>query len=173
MLFLTIAVVAPLGAMAAGTPAPKEIAASIKSAEPYGEGKLKRLIIVAYKAALWTDASTWSYDAPFALSITYNMGFTRDELVGRTLEEMDAQEALPKDAAARYRSELDAAFTDVADGDRFTALYSPKGAVRFYHNGRLTRTITDGVFAKRFFDIWLSEKTSEPSLRRGLLARDA
>lgn len=148
--------------------APKEVAGTIKQETAYGEGKLQRLLFVAYKASLWTDAKAWSYDAPFALSITYNMGFAKDDLVDRTISEMAGQSESPTPAES-YREVLNKAFTDVKDGERFTALFTAKKSVRFYHNGRFTSEVADPVFAKRFFDIWLSPKTTEPALRRGLL----
>lgn len=148
--------------------APKEVAGTIKQETAYGEGKLQRLLFVAYKASLWTDAKSWSYNAPFALSITYNMGFTKDDLVDRTISEMAGQSESPT-PAENYRAVLNKAFTDVKDGERFTALFTAKKSVRFYHNGTFMSEIADPSFAKRFFDIWLSPKTSEPSLRRGLL----
>lgn len=148
--------------------APKEIAGTIKQETAYGEGKLQRLMFVAYKASLWTDATAWSYDAPFALSITYNMDFTKDDLIDRTISEMAGQSESPCPAES-YRALLDKAFTDVKDGERFTALYTAKKSVRFYHNGTFMSDIADPVFAKRFFDIWLSPNTTEPALRRGLL----
>lgn len=162
---LLVALGAPLASHAA---APPEVAKTITKATPYGQGKLQRLMITAYKASLWTDAATWSYAAPFALSITYNMGFTREELVDRTISEMAEQSESPTPAES-YRAALNKAFVEVKDGDRFTAIMTAKKSVRLYHNGTLTHEIADPVFAKRFFDIWLSSKTSEPSLRRGLL----
>lgn len=164
---MTLVVSLMLAASAAAA-APSEVAKTIKQVEPYGQGKLQRLVITAYKANLWTDAETWSYNAPFALSITYNMGFTKDELVDRTISEMAGQSESPV-AAESYSEQLNTAFTDVKDGDRFTALMTAKKSVRFYHNGKFTSEVADAVFAKRFFDIWLSSKTTEPSLRRGLL----
>jgi Chalcone isomerase-like len=162
-------VIMPMLAAHQANAAPAEVAKTIARATPYGEGKLQRLVITAYKASLWTDAEKWSYAAPFALSITYNMGFTKDELVDRTISEMADQSEAPAPAEG-YRTLLNKAFTDVKDGDRFTALMTAKKTVRFYHNGKLTSEIADATFAKRFFDIWLSSKTSEPSLRRSLLA---
>ena len=161
---LVMPVIAAAGAYAK----PPEIASVIKQAAPHGEGKLQRLLFVAYKASLWTDAKPWSYNAPFALSITYNMGFTKEELVDRTISEMAGQSESPAPAES-YRNVLNQAFTDVKDGERFTALMTAKKSVKFYHNGTFMSEIADPVFAKRFFDIWLSSKTTEPSLRSGLL----
>jgi hypothetical protein len=149
--------------------APSEVRTQIKSTTPYGEGELRFLMLHAYTASLWTDAASWSYDAPFALSITYHMDFGRDELVARTLKEMDGQAALSDAERTRYETQLMQSFVDVKDGDRITATYAPSGMIRFYHNGRVTGTLKETAFARRFFDIWLSDKTSEPSLRKKLL----
>jgi hypothetical protein len=156
-------------AQAADVSRPAEIGKAIAATTPYGTGDLSRLFIVAYDASLWTDADTWSYRAPFALSLRYQMGFTRDELTDRTISEMVGQGEVPAHDQAAYRAFFAKAYTDVKKGDRFTAVFVPPATMRLYHNGALTGQREDAVFAKRFFDIWLSEKTTEPALRRGLL----
>jgi hypothetical protein len=148
---------------------PVELEGSISAAAPIGTGELSRLFIVAYEAALWSDAAKWSYEAPFALTIRYRMNFTTDELVDRTIEEMRGQGSVSAADEVRYRALLVKAFPNVKDGEQITALYVPKETVRFFHQGKPTGEIEDAVFARRFFDIWLSDKTTEPSLRRGLL----
>ncbi|MES2984143.1 MAG: chalcone isomerase family protein [Pseudomonadota bacterium] len=160
----------PLGA-SAQTPRPSEIPPVITSTAPFGTGKLSRLLIVAYDAALWTDAKAWSYGAPFALSLRYHMGFESADLVDRTIDEMKGQGTLTPSDEAEYRQQLAKAFPDVKDTDRITAVYVPPRTVQFYYNGTPTHTVNDATFAPRFFDIWLSEKTSEPSLRKALLSR--
>ncbi len=156
-------------AQAAEVARPAEIGKSIAATAPYGTGELSRLFIVAYDASLWTDAAPWSYRAPFALSLRYQMGFTRDELTDRTIAEMVGQGEVPAHDQAAYRVFLNKAFTDVKKGDRFTALFVPPATIRLYHNATLTAQREDAMFAKRFFDIWLGEKTTEPTLRRDLL----
>jgi len=73
---------APLPALAA----PPEIADVIHADKPYGEGKIRFLFLNAYNAKLWTDAPTWSMDAPCAMEIQYGMGFDTGDLVKRTTE---------------------------------------------------------------------------------------
>ena len=46
------------------------------------------LVVTAYDAELWTDAKTWSMEAPFALTLRYHMGFSTDDFVSRGLSEM-------------------------------------------------------------------------------------
>lgn len=151
-------------------PRPTELASHVTASKPYGEGSLSWLFITAYDASLWTDAQRWSMNEPFALTLVYRMSFTTDEMVERTLEEMKALDpALTADQLQRHARMLRNAFPPVKAGDRITAIHTPGQPVRFFHNGRLTASSDDSAFADPFFGIWLSPKTSEPSLRRALL----
>jgi hypothetical protein len=151
---------------------PAELNGVIRAERPLGTGSLSFLFLTAYEAALWTDAPQWTMDTPFALTLVYRMSFTTDELAGRTVEEM--QKTAPGLTAAQraaHEALLRRAFPPVRDGDRITALHVPGKPVRFYHNGRPTADSGTPEFAPPFFAIWLSEKTSEPSLRERLLGR--
>jgi hypothetical protein len=145
------------GTSIAAAAAPAEVADVIHAEQPFGEGKYKALIITAYTAALWTDAKTWSMDAPFALSLTYAMGFSTDDMVSRSLEEMKQVDPALTDADLKsYGEALAKAFPPVTSGDRITALHVPGQPAKFFHNDD-------------FFGVWLSPRTSAPSLRVALL----
>ena len=58
----------------------------------------------------------------------------------------------------------------VKAGDRITGVYQPATGAVFWRNGSLLGEVRDPVFARQFFGIWLSPQTSEPQLRRALLA---
>lgn len=149
---------------------PPEIANVIKSDRPYGEGHMNFLFIKAYNARLWTDAPSWSMDAPFAMEITYGMDFDTDDLTGRTIKEMKTVDPGLSDAEiARLTPELNKVYPPVKSGDRLVALYVPGKPVLFSHNGQPTGSIAGENFAKDFFGIWLSPNTSAPSLREKLL----
>ncbi len=150
---------------------PKEIYSYIQAKEAYGVGTYRWLFIEAYTATLWTDAKEWSYQAPFALSITYNMDFSRQDLVERSLEEIQAIHALPEAESKKLQAYLETAFRDVKKGERITAVFSPKKGATIYHQGRFTGAIPSLSLAQKFFDIWLSKNTSAPALRDGLLGR--
>lgn len=164
-----VAIVA-LSLTAAAMSRPTEIAGAINAPKPYGSGSLTWLVFTAYDATLWTDAPQWSMSAPFALTLRYRMSFTTDELVERTIEEMvKVAPGTPKAALPAYAAALKRAFPNVKDGDRITALHTPGGTVRFFHNGVPTAEVADQTFAEPFFGIWLSPRTSEPRLRAALL----
>lgn len=159
-----------LSAAAPVLAAPPELANVIKADKPYGEGHMNFLFIKAYNARLWTDAPTWSMDAPFAMEITYGMGFDTDDLVERTIKEMKNVDPAISDAeVARLTPELDKVYPPVKSGDRLVALYVPGKPVMFSHNGQPTGSIGGESFTRDFFGIWLSPNTSAPSLRKDLL----
>ena len=159
-----------LSAAAPALAVPPELADVIKADKPYGEGHMNFLFIKAYNARLWTDAPTWSMDAPFAMEITYGMGFDTDDLVERTIKEMkNVDPALSDAEVARLTPELDKVYPAVKAGDRLVALYVPGKPVMFSHNGQMTGSISGESFTRDFFGIWLSPNTSAPSLRKDLL----
>ena len=158
--------------MAAGpcVAAPTEVAGVIHAAKPFGSGKYGLLFLTAYSAQLWTDAPRWSMDAPFALTLRYDMGFSTDDMVSRSLDEMKHVDPGAGDAALKaYSVKLSKAFPAVASGDRITALFVPGRPTRFYRNGVETAQIDDPKLNADFFGVWLSPRSSAPGLRAKLL----
>jgi hypothetical protein len=150
--------------------APAEIAGVIHADAPYGKGSYGAVIITAYDAELWTDAAAWSMDAPFALTLHYHMGFSTDDFVSRGIGEMKHVDPSLDDATLkRFGAAMTKTFPPVKDGDTTTALYQPGQPVKVFHNGAPTGEIADKDFAAPFFGIWLSPKSSAPSLRAQLL----
>lgn len=147
--------------------APGEIAKTIKATAPYSTATLSWLMWDAYDAELWTDAEKWSYEAPFALRLRYKMGFTTEELVSRTIDEIKAMDKIS--TPEKYQADLEKAFPNVAKNDRITAVFLPPHTVKIFHNGTATHRFSDAVFARAFFNIWLSEKSSNPKFSRTLL----
>jgi hypothetical protein len=150
--------------------APAEVADVIHAAQPYGAARYGVLFITAYKAALWTDARHWSMQEPFALSLTYEMKFSTDEMVRRANQEMKHLDpGLSDQALKAYDQKLTHALPAVKPGDRITALHVPGAPTRFFWNGKTTATIDAPSMNADFFGIWLSPQSSAPSLRNSLL----
>src|SRR5208282_4357458 len=109
----TIAVVSALlaavPALAAGSKAtetakPAEITSTIKADAPYGAGTMSMLFMSAYDAALWTDASHWSMQSPFAISMIYHFRCDASDIVDRAIDEMShANPNLSATTLAHYR----------------------------------------------------------------------
>ena len=57
-----------------------------------------------------------------------------------------------------------------APGDRLTGLYEPGRGMRLWRGSEPLGASEDAELARLFFGIWLSPRTSEPGLRKALLA---
>ncbi|MFM9889670.1 MAG: chalcone isomerase family protein [Rickettsiales bacterium] len=163
---LLVAAFIATGASAADKP--PELAA-IHAKSPCGEGSLHKFFFHVYDATLWKDAGPLDYRTPFALSLVYGIDATKEDLADNTISELEkihGRYAPEQEASLRQR--YAASFADVREGDRLTALYEPKRGAAMYQNGKLLSRLPPDL-AKPFLDIWVSEKTSEPELRRALL----
>jgi hypothetical protein len=129
------------------------------------------MFLDVYHTSLWTDAKKWSYKDPFALSITYHMRFTNEELVKKSLEEMERIHGITGQDAKIAEQRLLKLFPTVKPGDRITAYYVPGQKVAFYYNGKLRGELTEKNLLVPFLDIWLSPKTERPEVRAQLLKR--
>jgi len=156
-------------ALAAGFTKPPELSGKISAEAPYGTASLSKLLLHVYDIALWTDAKSWSPDAPYALEIRYNMHFTVAELVDRSISEMERSGKLSAAEKEKFRQSLTARFAEVHPGDIITALYQPKTGGSFYYNGRRQGGTMPAADMQRFLSIWLGPNTSEPEVRAKLL----
>jgi hypothetical protein len=138
-----------------------------------GRGTLRFLGLAIYEARLWTlptfEAASYA-SQPFTLELVYARGLDGAAIVERSLLEMRRQEGFDPAREPAWRALMQQAFPDTAAGDRLAGANDGDGGVRFLHNGRVTAQARDADFARLFFGIWLSPRTSEPGLRRALLA---
>lgn len=137
-----------------------------------GQGRFRYFGLSIYDARLWTaeplDAARWA-EQPLTLELQYARSLVGREIAKRSLTEMRRQTAISDAQAQTWLQAMEAAFPDVKDGDRISGQYEPGVAASFYFNGQLRRRVADAEFARLFFGIWLSPKTSEPALREQLL----
>ena len=141
-----------------------------------GSAKLTVWGFDVYRASLWVAPSfrqTRYADHPFALELAYLRKFDANAITQRTLDEMQRQGKLPPEKARAWREAMLSIFPDVKPGDRITAIHQPGAPTRFLFNGKPKGEIVDDDFDRLFFGIWLSDATSEPSLRQALLAQTA
>jgi hypothetical protein len=134
-----------------------------------GDGVLTYLFWDVYRATLYAPAAGWRRDAPFVLSLAYLRDLKGADIAGRTIAEIRDQGFTDKARLADWSDRLTALFPDVADGDSLTAVRDEAGRTIFYRGAGRIGIVDDAEFTRRFFDIWLGEKTSEPQLRRALL----
>lgn len=138
-----------------------------------GKGALCLFGFCLYDAQLWSAELPASYDAPFALEVTYRRAIKRNRLIETAVDEIRRLQApAPSDdTLAQWQRAMTPAFPDVKPGDTLCGVYLPGRGARFYANGQLTTEVDDPVFARAFFDIWLAPGTRAPSLRRQLLGK--
>lgn len=148
---------------------PPELEPVIKSGAAVGNYSFRKLMLHVYDIAFWSDSGGWS-KVPYALSITYDMSFSPDELAERTGDEMKGVSGLPQETIAKYTELLRGIYPQVREGDRITALQKNAGTTVFYHNGKQVGIVKDAQFAQPFFGIWLSPKSSEPDMQKQLLS---
>ena len=136
-----------------------------------GEGDLKFFGFKVYDARLWTQLKPHSPSEVFALQLVYEMSFKGREIAERSLAEMRKVGYKDEQKLKRWGEEMLRIFPDVKKGDALIGVSVPGKGAKFYSRDKLIAIAEDAEFAKAFFDIWLSEKTSEPKLREKLLGQ--
>jgi Chalcone isomerase-like len=164
----------PLLAHATTQPVPAELAAELPDAKLQGSGILRFLGLKIYAARLWVPpafaADDWA-TRPLALELEYARNLPGAQIAERSLKEMRRHAEIAQDTADRWLAAMKQLFPDVKAGDRITGLHLPAQGARFFLNGRLLGDVREGEFARLFMSVWLSDKTSEPSLRQALLGK--
>lgn len=155
---------------------PAEVAAVLPAARVQGSARLRFLGMSIYDARLWSGVAAvpavgeWSA-TPFAIELTYARTLWGSMIADRSLSEMRRQGDIAPEVAERWLAAMKALFPDVKDGDRLTGVHLPGQGGRFFLNGKAHGAAMDEAFARVFFGIWLSPKTSEPALRTALLGK--
>ena len=170
----------PALAVRAQSPAPvggpAEVAAELPGARLLGTARLRFFGLHIYDARLWLGAAPLAADwaaTPFALELQYARSLSGADIAERSLKEMRRQGDISDSVAERWLGNLKQLIPDVQPGDRITGLNVPGSGVRFFVNGSFRGDPRDTEFARMFFGIWLSPRTSEPALREQLLGKKA
>lgn len=156
------------GTVWANTPAPP-----LPGARLAGQGLLRVWGFEVYRVRLWVGPGFDANDhaaAPLALELEYLRDFEGSAIARRSIQEIRRQQPLTEDQARRWQRALEEVLPNVKAGDALTGLYRPGAAAVFMQGQRVLGEVTDPLFARLFFGIWLSPATSEPALREALLA---
>lgn len=157
---------------------PQELRPSLPAASLSGQARFRFWGFDVYQATLWVApgfAAPAYEQSPFVLELAYLRDFKGADIAKRSIAEMRRQASITPMSPAQetaWEREMRALFPDVKDGDRITGVNQPGTGAVFWSNGRLLGEVRDPLFAKLFFGIWLSPQTSEPQLRRALLAQE-
>jgi len=135
-----------------------------------GKAPLTFLGLKFYDIELKGESHEFSYNQKLAIRIIYNKSFSKEELINTSIDEICRINSLQRqDIEAVYREKFDKIFVDVKKGDEKIAIYDPKFGLMLYYNNQLTGKINDIIFAKRFIDIWLSDKARFKKVRNILV----
>jgi hypothetical protein len=167
-------VTALFGIKAQAQSLPQELRLTVPAATLSGQAKMTVWGFEVYQATLWVApgfAESRYEQSRFALELSYLRDFKGADIARRSIAEMRRQAPLTAAQEADWESQMRALFPDVKAGDQITGVHQPGTGAVFWSNGRVLGEVRDPAFAKQFFGIWLSPQTSEPQLRRALLAQ--
>ena len=134
-----------------------------------GEATMRFIGLKVYDVRLWTQMKAFTYTDPFAVELVYDMSLNGKDIAERSVKEMRVQGYSDEAKLKRWGEEMTKIFPDIKKGDTLIGMSIPGKEARFYNREKLIATVADPEFSKAFFDIWLSEKSSEPKLRLKLL----
>lgn len=126
-----------------------------------------------YDASLWVTPGFKADKLtaqPFALELAYLRNFTNADIAERSIAEMRRSATISDAQAKDWTAAMLRVIPNVKKGDRVMGVYRPGAGAAFLVNGKSAGEIMDAEFARLFFGIWLSPKTSEPQMRSALLA---
>ena len=136
-----------------------------------GTGTLVFIFWDVYDATLYAPEGQWDEEKPYALEIKYFSDFTASQIIERTLEEMENIGVSDQKKLSKWKKEMQKVFPDVEEDHTLTGVLTEDGKTIFLKDSEEIGTIEDQEFGPAFFNIWLSEETSEPFLRRKLLGK--
>lgn len=157
-------------------PLPPELQSELRGAQLLGEARLNFLGMHVYDIRLWGEPAITVRDlssAPLALELQYARALDGQAIAERSLKEMQGLARVEPAQAERWLQQMRQIFPDVKKGDRITGVQRPGEAVGFFVNGQPRGEVRDAEFARLFFGIWLSPRTSQPKLRETLLGARA
>ena len=162
-----------IAAPASAEDARPELTSLLPQSRLVGKGRLTFWGFQVYDARLWALPG-FKPDSlaaqPFALELAYLRGFDNKDVAERSITEMRRSASISDAQAKLWIDEMMRVLPDVNKGDRVMGIHRPGVGAQFLMNGKPTGEIRDVEFARLFFGIWLSPKTSEPKLRSALLA---
>ncbi len=141
----------------------------IPNAKMVGKGELSFLVWDVYKISLYAPSENYVVGEPMALQLKYSMKLYGKDIADRSIIEMKNQGFKDYKKLSKWKDEMRKIFPNVENGTVLTGILTNNGTTLFYKNGKNIGQVLDKEFGKRFFDIWLGEKTSAPKLRKNLL----
>jgi hypothetical protein len=143
---------------------PAEVARALPGAQSVGQAPYRVLTFHVFDAELWAERAAFSWERPFALSLTYQRSIPARAIVNRTITEMTQRGAGTAQSLEPLRTRLETCFADVRPGDRITGVSTGQNTARFYYNGARRCDVEWTGFRRDFFGIWLDARGSQRAL---------
>ncbi len=153
---------------------PASVLHALPKAQLMGSTRLTVFGFQIYDAKLWAEPgfpSEHYAQHPLALELTYLRDFSGATIAKRSVKEMRGVASVSDEKSQAWFTQLLAVLPDVKKGDRVLGLYHPQHGITLFHNSKAVGEIKDPELAQVFTGIWLSPRTSQPSMRRELIAR--
>lgn len=144
----------------------------VPDAEIVGKARFKVFLFKVYDATLFAPQGRFNPEGAFALRLSYLVDASKEQIVKRSLIEMERQTKADEAQLKIWKTFLDASFRDLKDGESATAIHNNDGSITFYLNDVEGETINDADFADAFLNIWLSDKASDLDFSRTLRGLD-
>lgn len=124
-----------------------------------------------YSAQLFAPNAVYEQEKPLALKLVYQIELKGKAIAERSVAEMKEQGLDDPEKERYWYQQLADIIPDVKKGDEIIGQVDESGKTTFFFNQNPVGEIDDMEFSKRFFDIWLGVKTSEPKLRLALIGK--
>ena len=141
----------------------------VPNAQIVGEGRLTVFTFDIYDARLYAPNGTFLNQPPFAIELSYLRNIDGKKIADQSAEEMRNLHTVNEIKLADWHTQMRQIFPDVTAGDSITGIYTHSDQCHFYKGPQNIGHINDAQFCSLFFDIWLSEETRSPILRKKLL----
>jgi hypothetical protein len=145
---------------------PVEIEPSLRQV---GQAEFRYLFWDIFDASLYAAGQTFSWQAPFALSLEYRRDFSAEDLTKETIKSLDRMTDWPQAELATFRTTLARCMANVRDGDRFTAVSPDADTAVLFLNGKERCRLEKSNIRRDYFSIWLSANGDFPEETRKLL----
>ena len=155
---------------AIGQTLPPAAAEVLPGAHETGGGAFRYLGLRIYDAKLWTAGPRFDAEAPYALGIRYARNIKGLKLAEESVKQWRGMRYGFEDRYDTWEAAMRRIFPDVKPDDELVGVHLPGKGAQFYFNGKPAGEVADVAFARAFFAIWLDERTTEPGLRRALIA---
>lgn len=144
-------------------------ARAVPSAELVGKGRMTYLGFKVFDAELYAPGGTYRASNPFALKLTYLRNFKGKDIAESSVKEIRRQGAVSAAQLDGWEKQMQAIFPNVSKGQSITGVRMSNGSTVFYAGNRKLGAIADPAFTRKFFAIWLGDRTRNPQLKARLV----